>query len=58
MLTDECRELLLEYPTVPASASSSAMRSYISDARSFARKAQNVGIIYNVLCANYELPGI
>lgn len=58
MLTDDCRELLLEYPTVPSSASTSAMRSYISDARAYARKASRISIPYNVLCEDYDLPGV
>lgn len=58
MLTDECRDLLLEMPTVPGSTSSSAIRSYISDAKGFARKASRISVIYNVLCDDYELPGV
>jgi hypothetical protein len=45
-------------PTVPTSASTSSMRSYISSARSYARKCKDVIIIYNVLAAKYDLPKI
>ena len=58
MLTDDCRDLILEMPIVPESSSDSAMRSYISDARSYARDASRLSVIYNVLCENYELPGV
>ena len=58
MLTDECRDLLLEMPTVPGSSTTSAMRSYISDAKLFALNASRLSVIYNVLCESYELPGV
>ena len=58
MLTDEAKELILEMPVVPGSASTSSMRNYISKAKLYAQKASRLSVIYNVLCDDYGLPGV
>lgn len=50
MLVEDCE---IDMPVVPSSTSTSALRSYISKAKTYALKASRISVLYNVLCDSY-----
>ena len=57
-LTKECKELILEMPIVPSSATNSDFRRYISKGELYALNASRLSVIYNIYCKDYGLPGV